>query len=343
MGKVRENGFDWMKGCACIAVVLIHYYFPNNLGIAIRTICRFAVPVFFTVSGYFMLSGTENICIRDKTFKKIKHIGSILLISGVFYFFVDIIRNWITSWGGRSFHEYITEVVTGWSVLKLFVTNDPLRYAHLWFLLALIYCYVFMLLFDKTYPQKLVNCFPVLMLLFLVFGLWSSRLPIQASICGKVWIKNFFFLRALPFFLAGMWLRKNRQMVRSWKISERKLITLIVLGSICSLGERAFFMEAQFYLGSYIAAGAMMIYAVKYNQRFRENSVLTYIGRELSLYIYIIHIAIGHMVNIMAVKHGISMQKFSYINMFFVLALSILLAQGIVYVKRWLNSTTVSR
>lgn len=46
MEKVRQNGFDWFKGCACIAVILIHYYFPNNIGIGIRTISRFAVPVF---------------------------------------------------------------------------------------------------------------------------------------------------------------------------------------------------------------------------------------------------------------------------------------------------------
>ena len=51
MEKVRQNGFDWFKGCACIAVILIHYYFPNNIGIGIRTISRFAVPVFFMVSG----------------------------------------------------------------------------------------------------------------------------------------------------------------------------------------------------------------------------------------------------------------------------------------------------
>lgn len=30
MEKVRQNGFDWFKGCACIAVILIHYYFPNT-------------------------------------------------------------------------------------------------------------------------------------------------------------------------------------------------------------------------------------------------------------------------------------------------------------------------
>lgn len=76
-----------------------------------------------------------------------------------------------------------------------------------------------------------------------------------------------------------------------------------------------------------------MIYAMKYNQRFHENSLLTYAGRELSMYVYIIHIAIGHTVNIVAMKIGIDMQKFLYVNVFFMLILSVLISQGIVYIK----------
>ena len=117
----------------------------------------------------------------------------------------------------------------------------------------------------------------------------------------------------------------------------KKLILAIFLGTILSLGERAYFTESQFYLGSYIVTGAMIVYAMKYNEKFKENSFLTYVGRELSLYIYIIHIAVGHMVNITAMKHGISMQIFSYINMFFILVISVLLAQGMVCLKRYFN------
>lgn len=130
-----------------------------------------------------------------------------------------------------------------------------------------------------------------------------------------------------------MWLRKNYDTVKAWTISEKSLIIAIFFGSLLSLGERKFFVESQFYLGTYIVAGAMMIYAMKYNQRFHENSLLTYAGRELSMYVYIIHIAIGHTVNIVAMKIGIDMQKFLYVNVFFVLILSVLISQGIVYIK----------
>lgn len=333
MQKIRENGFDYFKGCACIAVILIHCYFPNNIGIAIRTLCRFAVPVFFVVSGYFMLTD-EDLCIRAKTIKKIKHITTMLIGAGVFYFFFDIIRSLLTNYGGKGFQEYIKQLITGINIIKFFVTNNPLRYAHLWFLMALIYCYILMLLFDKTYPRKLVNSFPILMIVFLIFGLWNNSLHLRASINGKIYIKNLFVLRALPFFLAGMWLKKNRKIIDKWNISECKLIIAIFLGSILGLIERAVFMESQFYFGSYIVVAAMMIYALKYNYKFRSDNFIVYIGRELSTYIYIIHIAVGHTVNLIATKHGISMKKFSYVNMFFVLAISILLSQCIVSIRK---------
>lgn len=171
MEKVRQNGFDWFKGCACIAVILIHYYFPNNIGIGIRTISRFAVPVFFMVSGYFMLSGEEKVCDRARTIKKIKHIILILFTSAIFYFFFDIIRNLITHWGGKSFYEYIRTTITGRAVLKFFITNDPFRYAHLWFLMALAYCYIFMLLFPCNLSPEISELLSCIAIAF--FSIWT--------------------------------------------------------------------------------------------------------------------------------------------------------------------------
>lgn len=46
----RMNSIGVIKGLACIAVVFIHYNFPGNLGIAVKSFCRFGVPVFFFVS-----------------------------------------------------------------------------------------------------------------------------------------------------------------------------------------------------------------------------------------------------------------------------------------------------
>ena len=54
--KLRWNSLDCLKGIACIAVVLIHYNFPGDFGLAVKSFCRFAVPVFLIISGFFFLS-----------------------------------------------------------------------------------------------------------------------------------------------------------------------------------------------------------------------------------------------------------------------------------------------
>ena len=49
-GKIRWNSIDCIKGLACIAIVLIHYNFPGDLGLAVKAFCRFGVPIFFITS-----------------------------------------------------------------------------------------------------------------------------------------------------------------------------------------------------------------------------------------------------------------------------------------------------
>ena len=45
------DSLDCAKGIACIFVILIHCTFPSIVGEILRAIARFAVPLFFTVTG----------------------------------------------------------------------------------------------------------------------------------------------------------------------------------------------------------------------------------------------------------------------------------------------------
>lgn len=46
------DSLNCAKGIACIFVILIHCTFPGIVGEMLRAIARFAVPLFFTVTGY---------------------------------------------------------------------------------------------------------------------------------------------------------------------------------------------------------------------------------------------------------------------------------------------------
>lgn len=53
-GIRRWDGFDLIKGVSCLAVVVIHYNFKGVFGEEVKAACRFAVPAFLMISGYFL-------------------------------------------------------------------------------------------------------------------------------------------------------------------------------------------------------------------------------------------------------------------------------------------------
>ena len=196
-----------------------------------------------------------------------------------------------------------------------------------------------MLLFNNKYPSILINLFPVLLLGFLTVALWknflhlpSTSIPITKD--SSLFMSSFFVFRALPFFLAGMWLRKHKNSICSYGFSKNSLLITSIFGEALSLLERNLFQESQFYLGTFITVGALFIYAIIYGQEFGKDGLLTYIGRELSLYIYILHIAIGKCFDIIAAKDVLeNMDMFHYTRMFIVLVVSIYSAHILYLIK----------
>ena len=68
---MRNRTLDMVKAICAYAVVLLHVHFPGSAGIIANVLARFAVPVFFMVSGYFCFRGDDTEFIR--TGKKIRH------------------------------------------------------------------------------------------------------------------------------------------------------------------------------------------------------------------------------------------------------------------------------
>ena len=61
---MRNRTLDMVKAICAYAVVLLHVHFPGNAGIIANVLARFAVPVFFMVSGYFCFRGDDTEFIR---------------------------------------------------------------------------------------------------------------------------------------------------------------------------------------------------------------------------------------------------------------------------------------
>lgn len=325
----RNITFDVLKGVACIAVVLIHYGFKGTFGVAVNSLLRFAVPIFFGISGYYLSS--SNLISDEKVIRKIRHILKILLFSGVFYLFFFIIWNQVM-YSEFDFGAFINNRITAGRIVKLFFSNDPLVYAHLWFLLALLYCYFAVLFIFKYITKKWLLYIFIPLLLFGMTSLqeFSSFLPFKSFIAlpgskENLYIHNLFIFRALPFFLIGMCFRDYKNFII--KIPGNSIwIFVALLGCAVAVLERNFVgKNCQFFIGSYITFISLFIYAIK---KPKVNiSFLSFIGQELSMYVYILHIAVGKTYDLVAKEYRLwGNPYYSHTRPFVVILVSILIS-----------------
>lgn len=337
MNKIRWKSFDVLKGMSCIAVVLIHFNFSGDVGLYVKTFCRFAVPTFLIISGFFFLSNGK---MDDaKVVGKTRHIANLLLGSAAFYAIFTLIVNNINS-SGWDWLKFLYEKATAGKIVKIILTNDPLVYSHLWYLMALIYCYVFALMvFNKEKRLVLANFLaPVLLVLYSCMQEFGQAIGIRSTLSipqaeEVLSIYNLFIFRALPFFLFGILIKKYYAHIAKIPMNLPCAAIIFIAGGCLAIYERTLFRESQFYVGTYIMVFIMVVMAVKKPES--EVKILGYIGRELSLYVYILHIAAGRIMDTLARELGFRDTTFySWGRAFLVLALSLAAAQAVVSFKK---------
>lgn len=343
--KARWNSIDCIKALACIAVVFIHFNFPGWLGVAVKTFCRFGVPVFFITSGFFFLQGGKMD--DGKVAGKIRHILRLCIGAGLFYawFTVAINHAASSSWSAGAF---AVERLTADRIVKFFVTNDPFLYSHLWFLMGLLYCYLFALvLFGGNKRLNWVGMMmPALLIAYSCLQEFGGALGIQRSLPipgtdKRVYLFNLFLFRGMPFLLAEILLYRHQNAVRRIPLGKVAAIGLGVVGGCIAIVERMYFEESQFYVGTYLTLAAMMTYAIRHPEG--GSRLLVHIGRDLSLYVYILHIAVGRVLDITAGKLGLRESGvYLYGRAVLVLLLSLLVAECIYQGKRRLSWSPTS-
>ena len=333
--RKHYDSMDFFKGICCIACVFIHYNFPDILGIGIRTISRIAVPFFFFVSGFFLLN--DNYVIQnDRLLNKMKHIKGMLWNSICFYFVFCVLWHMLM-YNDWDFWLFLQEKINGATILKFLITNDPFVYAHLWFMFALLYCYALMYPFRfKIFKNiKIMLICAVLCLLgFSFLAEFKNIINIKSSISiydtkKALWIFNLFVFRALPFFLIGIIIKLKEKEILLLKIHKKYFIYIFLFGSILSLIERYFFIESQFYIGTYIVVIAMGIMSIQYEI---YNKIINFIGKKL--YIYILHIAVGKTLDLIYTKfHLWNNLPLKYSRVFIILFFTIVVSYIIFYIK----------
>ena len=232
------------------------------------------------ITGYF----DGDTVARHKEGRQIKKILYLVVEANVLFFIWNIALNILRR---ENIVAYIRSIFTGKSIIEFLALNESPLAGHLWYLGAILYVLVIVLLVDKLNCRKLLYYLtPVLLIADLAFGKYS--LLIFHREFPYILVRNFLCV-GIPYFCIGNIIREKQY---SEKWNKTVLWVLIFVFSITSLAEKFVLVNAgmnstrDHYISTTFLAICLFVYTLKSNW---YNKGLAVIGRKYSTWLYIIH------------------------------------------------------
>lgn len=287
--NAQENLFlNFLKGLACMGVVFMHVTFPGIGGKVISLLAAYAVPLFFMIAGYYSYNKEETVISRR--FKKILFI----FIFGYLVFFLS---------------SFALSFLKGESIVWLkenFNLFTPIKYivfctidfaVPLWYLIAMAETYLFWRIIVKKEKTDLFSKWVVIALFIL-----QIFLIVFCDTKGLAWFwKTNFITRALPWFLAGYMICASKENLEK-KFSNSKLLLGAFIGCVIILLPTILKLKVDISSVGYIPlAISLFLLSTKYPET-EVSKPIAYIGKNLSLFIYILHVPLSTFISIVLSK-----------------------------------------
>lgn len=283
--SMRNKVLDAAKAIAAYSVVLLHVRFPGKTGELINALARFAVPFFFMVSGYFCFKTREEAVLKRMP-GKVKHILLLIGISFPFYILWGCIQNIIK---GKNAAEWLREIAAWPHVKDFFIYNSSSAVkSHLWFLPALLYCYVIFWIIAKLKAYKPAY-FLIPVLLTVHVWMDEGRFLLENSF-RVMEFRNYLFT-GLPFFLLGHLIHRQQEILKK-RLSGFLCLLLVLLGALITITEFFMIGRMELYIGSIFMSAGIFLFAVLC-PGLSVPAFLERVGENDTLYIYILHLAVN--------------------------------------------------
>lgn len=232
------------------------------------------------ITGYFY----SDTVAQHKEKRQIKKILYLAVEANVLFFIWNIALNVLRR---ENIVAYIRSIFTGKNLLEFLALNESPLAGHLWYLGAILYVLLIVLLVDRFNCKKVLYYLtPVLLIVDLVLGKYS--LLIFHREFPYILVRNFLCV-GIPYFCIGNLIREKRC---SEKWNKKVLQVLIVVFAITSLAERFVLVNARLnatrdhYISTTLLSMCLFVYALKSNW---HNERVAVIGRKYSTWLYIIH------------------------------------------------------
>ena len=301
---MRNRSLDAIKAIAACLVVFIHVSFPGQTGQIIKVFARNAVPFFFMVSGYFCYYEKKNAA--DQIPAKILHILKLCVVSLAFYLVWEGFMRIVSGEDLRQWFEELTEA-EHLKELMIYNSTSVVR-AHLWFLPALLYCYIADFFIEKCRLRKAAYCIVPILLVVLMW-----RAEFCRSFGGfyhTMEYRNFLFT-GMTFYLSGQMIHEYQEK-RMQKLSENRrsvktgLMTGIMAGAALSVLEYCLMGPGEIYAGNCITVICLFMWIILYGKDLKFPAAVTEVGRKYAFLIYLLHPAAADLVKISSKYLGIS-------------------------------------
>ena len=291
-GKIKASGdlelkagthihsIDVMRIVMAFFVVAIHVPFAGKAGEVFITYGKTAVPFFLVVCGYFLYRD-DNKEMMKRLIKQTKRIFIFFVASNLFYAACHAVYLRVTEGSFNGMRECFTaKALTDFALYNLSPFSE-----HLWYLGSLLYALLIMLLLNKLKVMKyFMFTAPLLVAAYVVLSHLGIGTPVQ--------LRNALFV-GLGYTMMGMLIRRFEKKILDHKAAAPILWILSVICVVTAIVELKGYKQgiAVPFVSCEILIYLITLLCLKYPD-FGMGTFAEWLGRECSLTVYIIHMAV---------------------------------------------------
>lgn len=252
---VRNQSLEVFKLMASFFVVFSHVPFPGTFGGILSCVGRFAVPLFFAVSGWFSYQADcGKLAKRFVHILKLEGIG-ILIMTGwsllVHTYLGSDIRQWL-----------LAQIPDGEQLRRWLLWNVEPFGGHLWYLSASALCYALLWGYTRLQQGKALRygLFYGISVCLLAAHFAMDEFYTLTGILADFTVYRSGIFMGLPLFAMGMFLRQHRQRFTA-TLTAGKSTLVLLFGMAVSLLEWQIFGGRELYLGTVLTVSGMLLLA----------------------------------------------------------------------------------
>lgn len=332
MKNQRQTNYflNYLKGLACMGIVLVHCRFPSVPGAVITAFARSGIPFFFMLSGYYTFY-TDRETTLAVTGRRIKKSFWLLMAAMLLYIAWRILPKLLSGGITEVFLWLETSLFQQQIIIDFLLLNvtDSVN-GVLWYIPAALYVYLLFGILVKAGGKGKTLYIAAVILLVVNLVLCELGTVLGLGIHLK-WYRNFLFT-GFPFFMLGHYLHKKEKEIQL--IKNKKIPLLIIfLGGAMILLESWLVGNALLYIGNVVFVTGLYLFAIQ-NSLCKKGSFMGQIGSKLYLYIYISQVAVIEVMDKLAGRVAFFEGTMGlYVKPALVLAVVVMLSACLYYAK----------